>query len=68
MNNYRHSSRHNNVKIRKIDTDPIDSLSSLIPNFPALYENQKVLLPEILKSQQLISGNQSKFLDNLEQS
>jgi len=67
MNNYRRSSRHSNVKIRKIDTDPIDSLSSLIPNFPTLFENQKVLLPEILKPQQQISGNQSKFLDNLEQ-
>jgi len=66
MNNYRHSSHLRNVRIRKIDTDPFDSLSSLIPNFPTQYENQKVLLPDILKSQQKIPANQSKFLDNLE--
>jgi hypothetical protein len=69
MANDKQASRYHNLKIRKIDTEPIESLSSLNPNFPNLYESQKhkVLLPEILKSTQKITGfqNHSKFLKNL---
>lgn len=69
MANDKQASRYHNLKIRKIDTEPIESLSSLNPNFPNLYESQKqkVLLPEILKSTQKITGfqNHSKFLENI---